>query len=106
MKWYLGLPFSLILIVVAAVVSEIVGFNLVWITILGTALWAAIDSKKINLKKYKSGLSYSPVVLFIAVILLWIAGFPWYLHVRYKIIKGLAEPKESEGEPPSTLDSE
>lgn len=101
MKWYLGLPLCLILVIVAVVLSGAVGFDLTWIMVLGTALWAAADSKKISLKKYKSGLSYGPIVLFLAVALLWIAGFPWYLHLRYKIKNGLAEFKESDSDPSS-----
>jgi len=106
MKWYLGLPFSLILVAVTVVVSVLVRFDLTWIMVLGTALWVAFDSKKINLKKYKSGLSYGPVVLFLAVASLWLVGFPWYLHVRHKIKNGLAELKESDREPLSAPASE
>lgn len=61
--------------------------------ILASGLWAAIDSSKIQLRKYPSGISYHPVILFLAVSLLWVIGFPWYLAVRYKIKKGLLAPK-------------
>ena len=61
--------------------------------ILASGLWAAIDSSKIQLRKYPSGISYHPVILFLAVSLLWVFGFPWYLAVRYKIKKGLLAPK-------------
>ena len=60
----------------------------------GTALWAAIDSSKIQLKRYKSGISYGPFVLFIGVAFLWIVGFPWYLSMRYKIKTGTAVLKD------------
>ena len=99
MKWYWGILFSLALVTLAALASEGVGFNLVLPMVLITALWAALDSKQIGLQTYKSGLSYRPVVLFFAVALLWIAGFPWYLHVRYRIKHGLAELKEQHSEP-------
>jgi len=62
--------------------------------VLGTALWAAIDSSKLQLKRYKSGTSYGPVVLFFACALLWIVGFPWYLAMRYKTKIGTAVLKE------------
>ena len=61
--------------------------------ILASGLWAAIDSSKIQLRKYPSGISYHPVILFLAVSLLWVIGFPWYLAVRYKIKKGFLAPK-------------
>jgi len=60
------------------------------IIIFGTAIWAAIDSQKLQLKKYKSEISYGPIVLFLGLILLWIVAFPWYLSMRYKIKNGTA----------------
>lgn len=56
----------------------------------GMALWAALDSSKINLRLYKSGIAYGPVTLFFAIAMLWIIGFPWYLSMRYKIKTGTA----------------
>jgi len=99
MKWYWGILFSLALLALAVFASRIVGFDLVLAMVVVTTLWAALDSRKIDLKRYKSGLSYRPVVLFIAVALLWIAGFPWYLHVRYRIKHGLAELKGTHSGP-------
>ena len=37
---------------------------LLWLMIFGTALWAAKDSAKIQLSRYKSGISYGPFILF------------------------------------------
>jgi hypothetical protein len=62
--------------------------------IWGTAIWAAIDSSKIQLKCYKSGIACGPVVLFLGVLLLWVIAFPWYLAVRYKIKTGVAALKD------------
>jgi hypothetical protein len=67
--------------------------------VLGTSLWAAFDSSKIQLKRYKSGISYGPIVLFVACALLWIVGFPWYLIMRYKIKAGTAVLKDSASVP-------
>jgi hypothetical protein len=69
--------------------------------ILGTSIWAAIDSSKIKLKRYKSGISYEPVELFLYLLLLWIVAFPWYLSVRYKILHGQAVMKFSDMALPS-----
>ncbi len=77
-----------------AVIHRQTGFDPSWIMVVGTALWAAIDSKKINLKCYDSGISYGPVVLFLGFVLLWIIGFPWYLIVRHKIKMGTAALKD------------
>ena len=71
-----------------------VSISLGWFIVLGTGIWAAIDSSKIQLKRYKSGISYGPVVLFIAIALLWIIGFPWYLVMRYRIKTGTAVLKD------------
>ena len=60
----------------------------------GMALWAAIDSSKIRLRLYKSGIACHPAVLFLGIACLWIIGFPWYLSMRYKIKTGTAVLKE------------
>jgi hypothetical protein len=70
------------------------GFFFGQILILLSSIWAGIDSSKIELKKYKSGISYGPIVLTILCILLWIVAFPWYLVVRAKIKAGTAELKQ------------
>jgi energy-coupling factor transporter transmembrane protein EcfT len=62
--------------------------------VVASAIWAAFDSSKIHLRKYKSGISYNPVVLFICIIGIWIIAFPWYLIVRGKILAGKAVLKD------------
>ncbi len=96
MKWYWAILFTIGILFLTLVISGLIGLDLTVPLILATAIWAAIDSGKIELRKYKSGISYSPVIIFIVLLLLWIAGFPWYLHVRYKIKNGIAELKEIE----------
>jgi hypothetical protein len=65
-----------------------------WFIVPATGIWAAIDSSKIQLKRYKSGISYGPVALFLGFLLLWIVAFPWYLILRYKIKTGTAVLKD------------
>ena len=100
MKWYFAIPFSLLLLILCAWLNRenIIGFDPTLIIVPGTALWAAMESRQIELTKYKSGISFGPVALFIAVCLLWLAVFPWYLHVRYKIRNGLATLNEEASE--------
>ena len=43
--------------------------------VLVSAIWAAYDSSKIELSRYRTGITYSPVVLFLAILFLWIVGF-------------------------------
>ena len=59
-----------------------------------SSIWAGIDSSKIELKKYKSGISYGPIALTFCCLALWIVAFPWYLVVRAKIKAGSAQLKE------------
>jgi hypothetical protein len=94
MKTWIAILFTIGLFAADIAISALIGFNLTWIMVLGTALWAATDSTKIQLKRYKSGISYGPVVLFIAIAFLWIIGFPWYLAMRYKIKTGTAVLKD------------
>jgi hypothetical protein len=86
--------FTIGLLAVCTVISRLAGFDFSWIMVLGTALWAAIDSSKIQLKRYKSGISYGPVVLFFGFVIIWIIAFPWYLIVRHKIKTGTAVLKD------------
>ena len=75
---------------------EVLLINILLITILIlSSIWAGIDSSKIELKKYKSGISYGPIVLTILCLALWIVAFPWYLVVRTKIKDGKAELKQA-----------
>ena len=93
MKAWAAILITLGLFVLCGVITAVTHINAALFMFLGTSLWAAIDSTKIELVKYKSGISYGPVVLFFACAFLWIVGFPWYLIVRNKIKTGVAELK-------------
>lgn len=69
---------------------------LVFLAILGTSIWTSVDSVKIGLYRYKSGISLKPFILFLCCMLLWIAAFPWYLAMRHSIASGKATLKDSE----------
>lgn len=94
MNPWLAILLAIGLIIFSVGLTATTHYNVVLIMILGTSIWAADDSKRINLKKYKSGISYGPVVLFIAIAMFWIVGFPWYLSIRYRIKNGTAVLKE------------
>ena len=94
MKTWIAILFTIGLLVADFLISALIHFDLSWFMVLGTALWAAIDSKKIQLKRYKSGISYGPFALFFGIALLWFIGFPWYLAMRYKIKTGTAVLKD------------
>ena len=65
-----------------------------WFTIIGTSIWAAVDSSKVGLHRYKSQIAVKPFVLFIALLILWIVVFPWYLYERHRIKKGAVQLKD------------
>ena len=95
MKTWQAIIFTIALLFVGVFLSTLFRSGLVtWLLVLLSSLWAAIDSSKLQLKKYKTGIAYSPIVLFIAVAALWVIGFPWYLSVRYKIKNGSLPLKE------------
>jgi hypothetical protein len=81
-----------LLLLTTTIGVNIAGKNvtLSYLMIFGTAIWAAIDSSRVHLQRYKSGISYAPVVLFFGLLLLWVVVFPWYLSVRSKILSGTA----------------
>ncbi|MCA9919340.1 MAG: hypothetical protein KC445_15380 [Anaerolineales bacterium] len=69
------------------------GINLVYVLIFATALWAAWDSSRIGLRRYKSIVSYGPIGLFFAISFLWPIAFPLYLAMKFRIRQGIAEVK-------------
>jgi len=82
---------AILLTIALFLLTSFVGLNiagenvpLICFVVLGTAIWAAIDSSRIQFNRYRSGISYRPVTLFFGVLLLWIVAFPWYLAARYK----------------------
>lgn len=87
------------LLVACVAFYSVLHFDVTLIMVLGTSLWAAFDSSKIGLKRYKSGISYGPIVLFLACALLWIVGFPWYLSMRGRIKTGTAVLKDGVSAP-------
>lgn len=82
---WISILFTVGLLVMCSEIYMLTGFDIGWIMVIGTGFWAAIDSSKIELKRYKSGISYGPVILFIGFVFLWLITFPWYLIIRHKI---------------------
>jgi hypothetical protein len=91
---WLAILLTLALLAACTVIHWLTGFDLSWMMVVVTGLWAAIDSTKIHFKRYESGISYGPVILFFGFVLLWFIAFPWYLVVRHKIKTGTAVLKD------------
>src|SRR5215475_13377636 len=90
MKPSLAIPFTLGLVAVVYGVSRLIHFNLLWFLFLGSSLWAAVDSSKLQLNRYRSSISGPPVLVFIGCAALWLVVFPWYLVMRHRIQNGTA----------------
>ena len=56
----------------------------IWIVVIATSLWVLIDAKTIGVKKGQiDGMgTMGPWSWFVACLLLWIIGFPFYLAKR------------------------
>ena len=89
MKLWKAILLVVSLYVFNGIIYHLTRHNCMWYITLGTTLWAAIDSSKIGLKRYRGGVG--PVVFFCLCILWWMIGFTWYLWMRDKILTGKAE---------------
>ncbi len=91
------LPYAILLTIGILIVTlpfRLMHFPIMILIVIGTAVWAMIDSKKIELKKYHSGfISTDPIWVFVGFLLIWVLAFPWYLHMRYQVKNGLATLK-------------
>lgn len=92
---------AILLTIALSLLGSMVGFDiagrtlyLISVVIVITAIWAAVDSSKIQFRRYQSGISCGPVVLFFGFLLLWVVAFPWYLSMRYRILAGTAVLKD------------
>ncbi len=94
MKAVFAFPLCIALFGVSFVVSSKSQFPVIWIMVAVTALWAAYDSDRIGLPRYRTELSHGPIVVFLACALLWLVSFPWYLSLRYQVKSGKAALKE------------
>src|SRR5581483_1934934 len=90
MKALLAIFITVCLLAATCVASVLIHFNLIWMLVVMTSLWAAIDSKKVELNRYSTSASCRPLPLFFICCLLWIIFFPVYLRARFKIKDGTA----------------
>ena len=67
---------------------------LVIASIVGTSIWAAVDSATLDLQEFRTKIAFNPLILFNAMYLLWFILFPWYLVVRSQIRAGTLPRRE------------
>ena len=53
-----------------------------------TALWAAIDSRRLSMSEHSNSALLSPVGLLAWMAIAWPIAFPWYLKARYHVSRG------------------
>lgn len=72
-----------------------VGIGLVWLIIIGTSIWVAIDASNIGARKglVKGVANMGPAGWFFCCLLIWIIGFPVYLAKRPEIKTAAATSK-------------
>jgi hypothetical protein len=90
MKTWIAILLTIGLLAACGAIMAFTSINLFVPLVVGTSVWAGIDSARIHLRRYQSGISYGPVVLGILCSMFWVVGFPWYLSMRHKIIIGTA----------------
>ena len=90
MKTWVAILSTVGLLLVCGLLVAVTEINLYVPMIVGTSVWAGVDSARLRLNRYQSGISYSPVVLGVLCSMFWIVGFPWYLSMRHKILTGTA----------------
>ena len=90
MKTWIAMLVTFGLLATCGWIATLTGVNLFMLLVVGTSVWAGVDSAGIYLKKYQSGISYGPVPLALLCSVFWIVAFPWYLSMRYKIRTGTA----------------
>src|SRR5688500_11279871 len=86
MRWLAAVGITALLVaaayaVAAAAADPRAGGGVGLLLVFGTALWAAIDSADLELKKYEGGIDH-PALVFFAVAVLWVVFFPLYLVTR------------------------
>ena len=64
------------------------------VIVLTTAILAALDSHRVGIYRYQSGIAFKPFVILIGFLGLWIVAMPWYIALRYSVWQGTAKLKD------------
>jgi hypothetical protein len=84
---YLGVPFTILILVVANSIS-IGRFSLEWVAAAAGAAWAVSQSRKYRLERFERVFPLEPLPLGVTVLFLFPVTFPWFLRLRYKALRG------------------
>ena len=88
MRKRFGIPLMLLLLVVGTFLSAFFPFQPIYVIVWATAIWAAIDSKRLDITQYDSALAIAPLGVLIALVLFWPITFPWYLKLHWRVKNG------------------
>lgn len=71
--------------------------EIIWIIVIGTTIWVAYDAKgnRIPIDNKPYSLNNGALAWFLSCALLWIAGFPYYLYKRSKVLSERQTPSQS-----------
>ena len=83
-----GIPLMFLLAFAAMLAAPYFPFQPIYLVVWGTAIWAAIDSHKLEITQYDSSLAIPPLGVLIALVLFWPITFPWYLKLHWRIKNG------------------
>lgn len=87
MPLYLGIPLTILIMVVAGNL-KVGSVTFEWAAALGGALWAAWQSRKYQLERFERVFPLEPLPLGITVLFLFPLTFPWFLRLRHKALRG------------------
>jgi hypothetical protein len=92
---FVGFGWVLISWLVCLGLSTAIGLDLYWPMAAAWALWAALDSRRLQLERFERVFPLQPLPLAISVLFLWPISLPWYFHLKAKAASGaLAVPQQ------------
>ena len=94
--WITAVLVTAVLAVLAAIVAALIPTWWSGLIVVGSSsIWAAWDSSRIGLHRYRSQMANEPVVVLFMCVVLWLLCFPWYLVIRQGIKRGLVPLRPS-----------
>jgi hypothetical protein len=97
-KGWIAVSFIAILYIVVSLTSKNPPVSLLLAVVaFCTAAITALDSAHIQLRRYRSGIAYGPIGLFLVCALFWPLPVIWYFIVRVRIMRGTMALKAKVG---------
>jgi hypothetical protein len=81
----LGIPFSIVLLSLTAVPPAAVGRYVYAALTVMSALWVAVESRRLCLHRYKATMGLDPLAAAVVMLLAWPMAFPLFLRLRYRV---------------------